>query len=42
MPDSTVSISSDLRRDLTIEEVKSTIVDVPTVRKHKLCNCSLG
>jgi muconate cycloisomerase len=41
MPDSTVSISSDLRRDLTIEEVKSTIVDVPTVRKHKLSSLSV-
>jgi muconate cycloisomerase len=41
MPDSTVSISSDLRRDLTIEDVKSTIVDVPTVRKHKLSSLSV-
>ena len=41
MPDSTVSISSDLRRDLTIEEIKSTIVDVPTVRKHKLSSLSV-
>jgi muconate cycloisomerase len=41
MPDYTVSISSDLRRDLTIEDVKSTIVDVPTVRKHKLSSLSV-
>jgi muconate cycloisomerase len=41
MPDSTVSISSDLRRDLTIEDVKSTIVDVPTIRKHKLSSLSV-
>jgi muconate cycloisomerase len=41
MPDSTVSLSSDLRRDLTIEDVKSTIVDVPTVRKHKLSSLSV-
>jgi muconate cycloisomerase len=41
MPDSTVSIPSDLRRDLTIREVKSTIVDVPTVRKHKLSSLSV-
>ncbi len=41
MPDSTVSISSDLRRDLTIQDVKSTIVDVPTVRKHKLSSLSV-
>jgi muconate cycloisomerase len=37
MPVSTVSIS----RDLTIAEVKSTIVDVPTVRKHKLSSLSV-
>ncbi len=41
MPDSTVSISSDLRHDLTIQDVKSTIVDVPTVRKHKLSSLSV-
>ena len=41
MPDSTVSISSDLRRGLTIEDVKSTIVDVPTVRKRKLSSLSV-
>jgi muconate cycloisomerase len=41
MPDSTVCISSDLRCDLTIQDVKSTIVDVPTVRKHKLSSLSV-
>ncbi|HXA25280.1 MAG TPA: muconate cycloisomerase family protein [Acetobacteraceae bacterium] len=41
MPDSTVSIPTDLRRDLTISEIKSTIVDVPTVRKHKLSSLSV-
>jgi muconate cycloisomerase len=41
MPDPTMSNPSDLRRDLTIREVKSTIVDVPTVRKHKLSSLSV-
>jgi muconate cycloisomerase len=41
MPDSTEFISSDLRRDLTIEDIKSTIVDVPTIRKHKLSSLSV-
>jgi muconate cycloisomerase len=41
MPDSTLSIPTDLRRDLTISEIKSTIVDVPTVRKHKLSSLSV-
>ena len=41
MPGSTLSIPTDLRRDLTISEIKSTIVDVPTVRKHKLSSLSV-
>jgi muconate cycloisomerase len=41
MPDSTLSIPTDLRRDLTISEIKSTIVDVPTVRQHKLSSLSV-
>ena len=41
MPDSTLSIPSDLRRDLSINEIKCTIVDVPTVRKHKLSSLSV-
>ena len=36
-----VSISADLRRDLTINAINSTIVDVPTVRKHKLSSLSV-
>lgn len=39
MPDST--IPTDLRRDLTIHGIKSTIVDVPTIRKHKLSSLSV-
>jgi muconate cycloisomerase len=41
MPDTILSVPSDLRRDLTISEIKSTIVDVPTVRKHKLSSLSV-
>jgi muconate cycloisomerase len=31
----------DLARDLTIKSIRSTIVDVPTVRKHKLSQTSV-
>jgi muconate cycloisomerase len=41
MPDTPLSIPTDLRRDLTINKIKSTIVDVPTVRKHKLSSLSV-
>jgi muconate cycloisomerase len=41
MPDTILSVPADLRRDLTISEIKSTIVDVPTVRKHKLSSLSV-
>jgi muconate cycloisomerase len=41
MPDTVLSVPADLRRDLTISEIKSTIVDVPTVRKHKLSSLSV-
>ena len=41
MPDTFRSIASDLSRDLIIQEVTSTIVDVPTVRKHKLSSTSV-
>jgi muconate cycloisomerase len=41
MPDTILSVPTDLRRDLMISEIKSTIVDVPTVRKHKLSSLSV-
>src|SRR4051795_12008238 len=41
MPDTFRSIASDLSRDLVVREVASTIVDVPTVRKHKLSSTSV-
>jgi muconate cycloisomerase len=39
MPESIVA--PDLRRDLTINEIKATVVDVPTIRKHKLSSLSV-
>ena len=41
MPDRALPIPADLRRDLTIQEIRSTIVDVPTVRRHKLSSLSV-
>ncbi|HEX2941132.1 MAG TPA: muconate/chloromuconate family cycloisomerase [Rhodopila sp.] len=41
MPDSVITVPPDLRRDLTIEAVTATIVDVPTVRQHKLSQTSV-
>src|SRR4051794_22609153 len=41
MLDTLPSVSSDLSRDLVVREVRSAIVDVPTVRKHKLSNTSV-
>jgi len=41
MPDSLVVDTSHLARDLAIHSVTSTIVDVPTVRKHKLSQTSV-
>jgi muconate cycloisomerase len=41
MPDTILPDLADLRRALMISEIKSTIVDVPTVRKHKLSSLSV-
>jgi muconate cycloisomerase len=41
MPDTILTVPADLRHDLTISEIKSTIADVPTVRKHKLSSLSV-
>jgi muconate cycloisomerase len=41
MPDSTLTITADLRRDFTVNQIKTTIVDVPTVRQHKLSSLSV-
>lgn len=41
MPESLITIPADLRNDLSIAEIRSTIVDVPTVRRHKLSSLSV-
>ncbi len=41
MPDSLPPIPHDLARDLAVAELRSAIVDVPTVRKHKLSQTSV-
>lgn len=41
MPDSLAPAATDLGRDLAIAEIRSTIVDVPTRRRHKLSSLSV-
>jgi muconate cycloisomerase len=41
MPDSRPFVPAGLRRDLAIASIRSTIVDVPTVRLHKLSSLSV-
>ena len=41
MPDPLHAIPGDLARDLAVVSITSTIVDVPTVRRHKLSNTSV-
>jgi muconate cycloisomerase len=41
MTDTLYGITADLARDLAIADVRCTIVDVPTVRRHKLSNTSV-
>ncbi len=41
MPDTTIQAHSDLKRDLAIASITATIVDVPTVRRHKLSSLSV-
>jgi hypothetical protein len=36
MPDPRLLDPADLQRDLSIVSIRSTIVDVPTVRRHRL------
>ena len=42
MPDTTITVPADLRGDLSVHGITTTIVDVPTVRKHKLSNTSVS
>ena len=41
MPDSPIPLPADLRQDLAIQDIRCTIVDVPTVRRHKLSSLSV-
>jgi len=41
MLDTPLSVPADLRRDIAILSIGSTIVDVPTVRRHELSSLSL-
>jgi len=41
MPDSPLLVPADLRSDVAIRQIRSTIVDVPTVRRHKLSSLSV-
>ena len=41
MPDSLHRTAADVARDLAVASVRSTIVDVPTVRRHKLSQTSV-
>ena len=42
MPASLHAVPGDLARDLAVASITSTIVDVPTVRRHKLSNTSVS
>src|SRR6476619_238098 len=41
MPDTRPLAPADLQRDLAIVSIRSTIVDVPTIRRHKLSSLSV-
>src|SRR4051812_38160 len=41
MPDTIATVPTDLSRDLAVAAIRSTIVDVPTVRRHKLSSLSV-
>jgi len=41
MPDTGIAVPAGLRTDLAIVSIESTIVDVPTVRRHKLSQTSV-
>ena len=41
MPDTLLQVPADLKRDLSVASITATIVDVPTVRRHKLSSLSV-
>jgi muconate cycloisomerase len=42
MPESPVAVPTELRRDLAVRSIRSTIVDVPTRRRHRLSSLSIS
>jgi muconate cycloisomerase len=42
MPDTLPAVSAGLQRDFAIASIRSTIVDVPTIREHKLSSLSIA
>ena len=42
MPDTALLMPADLHADLSVHGITTTIVDVPTVRRHKLSNTSVS
>ncbi len=41
MPDTLLNVAAGLARDMSIASISATIVDVPTIRGHKLSNTSV-
>ncbi|NKC34322.1 muconate/chloromuconate family cycloisomerase [Falsiroseomonas selenitidurans] len=41
MPDIAIAVTAGLKRDLAVRRIRSTIVDVPTRRRHKLSSLSV-
>ena len=41
MPELRQPVTSDFAKDLVVRSLSATIVDVPTVRKHKLASLSV-
>jgi muconate cycloisomerase len=42
MPESSIAVPAELRRDLAVRDIRSTIVDVPTRRRHRLSSLSIS
>jgi len=41
MPDAPLNVAAGLKRDMSIAAITATIVDVPTIRRHKLSNTAV-
>jgi len=42
MPDAPLNVAAGLKRDMSIAAITATIVDVPTIRRHKLSNTAVS